>query len=122
VALRNTAGRYERLRLSDWASVKAQGREISVSVDTVQGGIDMLSTLSATQVIVKGKPGCNRIPKPARPLQRLLEAARVTLPEALPNKGSKCSRKKEAGSAPQKALKHKELRNLPTAGRGWNIR
>jgi len=54
---------------------------------TVQEGIDMLSTLCATQVIVKGKPGCNRIPKPARPLQRLLDAARVTLPEALPNNG-----------------------------------
>lgn len=178
VALRNTARRYEKLRLSGWASVKAQGREISVSVDedalaqvaqldgcyvlktdlapvaasketvhdrykdlalveqafrtsktvqlemrpihvrlkdrtrghafvvmlayllvrelaerwrdldvTVQEGIDMLSTLCATQVIIKGKPGCNRIPKPARPLQRLLDAARVTLPEALPNKG-----------------------------------
>ena len=178
VALRNTTRRYEKLRLSHWASVKAEGREISVSVDedalaqvaeldgcyvlktdlapvaasketvhdrykdlalveqafrtsktvqlemrpihvrlkdrtrghafvvmlayllvrelaerwrdldvTVQEGIDMLSTLCATQVIVKGKPGCNRIPKPARPLQRLLDAARVTLPEALPNKG-----------------------------------
>jgi len=178
VALRNTTRRYEKLRLSDWASVKARGREISVSVDedalaqvaeldgcyvlktdlapvaasketvhdrykdlalveqafrtsktvqlemrpihvrlkdrtrghafvvmlayllvrelaecwrdldvTVQEGIDMLSTLCATQVIIKGKPGCNRIPKPARPLQRLLDAARVTLPEALPNKG-----------------------------------
>jgi len=67
--------------------VKAQGREISVSIDTVQEGIDMLSTLCATQVIVTGKPGCNRIPKPARPLQCLLDAASVTLPEALPNKG-----------------------------------
>jgi len=62
---------------------------------TVQGGIDMLSTLCATQVIVKGKPGCNRIPKPARPLQRLLDAARVTLPEALPNRGANTAARKK---------------------------
>ena len=194
VALRNTARRYEKLRLSDWASVKAQGREISVSVDedalaqvaeldgcyvlktdlapvaasketvhdrykdlalveqafrtsktvqlemrpihvrlkdrtrghafvimlayllvrelaerwrdldvTVQEGIDMLSTLCATQVIIKGKPGCNRIPKPARTLQRLLDAAHVTLPEALPNKGVIVAARKKL---PQRRRKH----------------
>jgi len=75
--------------------VKARGREISVSVDTVQEGIDMLSTLCATQVIVKDKPGCNRIPKPARPLQRVLEAARVMLPEALPNRGANAAARKK---------------------------
>jgi len=46
-------------------------------------------------VIVKGKPGCNRIPKPARPLQRLLDAARVTLPEALPNRGANAAARKK---------------------------
>lgn len=177
-ALRHTVQRCEKLRLSGWASVKADGREISIVVDenalariaeldgcyvlktdlapvaasketihgrykdlalveqafrtsktvqlemrpihvrlkdrtrghafvvmlayllvrelakrwrdldvTVQEGIDLLGTLCATRVVIKGKPGCNRIPNPAAPLQRLLDAARVTLPEALPDKG-----------------------------------
>jgi len=54
---------------------------------TVQEGLDELSTLCATELLVDGRPRCNCIPQPRPSVQHLLAAAAVRLPEALPCKG-----------------------------------
>ena len=54
---------------------------------TVQEGIEQLCTLCMTQVCINGQPRSSRIPQPSDSLQRLLDAARVRLPDALPHRG-----------------------------------
>ena len=54
---------------------------------TVQEGLDELSTLCATEMVVNGRPRCNCIPQPRASLRQLLNAADVRLPEAMPCKG-----------------------------------
>jgi len=54
---------------------------------TVEEGIDPLDTLCATQLVIKGKVRCNRIPQPRASLRQLLKAAQVTLPEVLASNG-----------------------------------
>ena len=54
---------------------------------TVEEGIEALSTLCATKVLLKGVVRCIQIPRPREPLQQLLAAARISLPEAFPSKG-----------------------------------
>lgn len=53
---------------------------------TVQEGLDELTTLCATEMLVNGRPRCNCIPQPRPSVQQLLAAAAVRLPEALPCK------------------------------------
>ena len=67
-------------------------REIDL---TVEEGIKELATLCADEVLVKGMPRCNKIPEPRPQLQRLLEAAQVHLPEALPCRGVRVATKKK---------------------------
>jgi transposase len=55
---------------------------------TVREGLDQLSTLCATQILVKGVVRCNQIPMPRDLSQKLLTAADIHLPEALPNLGA----------------------------------
>ena len=54
---------------------------------TVQEGLDELTTLCATEMLVNGRPRCNCIPQPRPSVRQLLDAAAVRLPEALPCKG-----------------------------------
>jgi hypothetical protein len=54
---------------------------------TVAEGIHELTTLCATELLINGHPRCNCIPQPRRSAQKLLEAAGVRLPQALPCKG-----------------------------------
>jgi transposase len=54
---------------------------------TVSEGIKELSQLCATQIKVKGKHLCNKIPEPRESLSQLLKAAYVKLPEVLPCSG-----------------------------------
>ena len=54
---------------------------------TVEEGLKELTTLCATQVLVKGQARCNKIPQPRPRLQQLLDLARVRLPQVLPCKG-----------------------------------
>ena len=54
---------------------------------TVQEGLDEMSTLCATELLVDGRPRCNCIPQPRASVGRLLAAAAVRLPAALPCKG-----------------------------------
>ena len=64
-------------------------RQTWVDLDlTVQEGLDQLTTLCATQILVKGEVRCNQIPMPRDLSQKLLRAAEVHLPEALPHLGA----------------------------------
>lgn len=62
---------------------------------TVEEGIKELSTLCANKVEIKGLGRCNQIPKPRESIMRLLDAANVKLPEALPCRGIKVTTKKK---------------------------
>ena len=53
----------------------------------VQEGLDELSSLCATEVLVQGSVRCNKIPTPRGTLAELLKGADVKLPEALPCRG-----------------------------------
>jgi hypothetical protein len=51
--------------------------------------------LCTTEMKVKGKPLCNKIPEPRESLSQLLKAAYVTLPETLPCRGMKVATRKK---------------------------
>jgi transposase len=55
---------------------------------TVQEGLDQLTTLCATQILVQGEARCNQIPIPRDLSQKLLRAADIHLPQALPHLGA----------------------------------
>lgn len=61
----------------------------------VEEGIKELSTLCANEVEIKGLGRCNQIPTPRESVMRLLKAAKVKLPEALPCRGIKVTTKKK---------------------------
>lgn len=62
---------------------------------TVEEGIKELSTLCAQEVSFNGKERCNQIPEPRASVRKLIDAAKVRLPEALPSKGIVVSTKKK---------------------------
>lgn len=62
---------------------------------TVEEGIKELSTLCAQEVSFNGKERCNQIPEPRASVRKLIAAARVRMPEALPSKGIVVSTKKK---------------------------
>jgi transposase len=55
---------------------------------TVEEGLGQLTTLCATQILVKGEVRCNQIPTPRDLSQKLLQAADIHLPQALPHLGA----------------------------------
>ena len=74
-------------------------REMEV---TVNEGISQLDTICATQLLIKGKVRSNQIPRPRPFLQQLLQAAQVSLPEVLPNRGVTVTTKKKLTSRRKK--------------------
>jgi len=62
---------------------------------TVEEGIKELSTLCANEVEIKGVGTVNQIPEPRASVKRLLETAKVTLPESLPFRGINVTTKKK---------------------------
>ena len=69
------------------------------SIDaTVPEGLDKLKTLCMMQLVIKGRPLCNCIPKPEESVQHLLEKAQVTLPAVLPNRGVHVATRKKLPS------------------------
>lgn len=48
---------------------------------TIEEGIRELETLCVMDVMVKGEFSCHKFPKPQAAIQRLIDAAQVTLPE-----------------------------------------
>ena len=51
---------------------------------TVQEGLDRLASLCVVEVIIGGRPSYNQVPTPRADLRRLLQAAGVAIPAALP--------------------------------------
>jgi len=56
---------------------------------TVEEGLEQLTTLCANQILVKGEVRCNQIPIPRDLSQKLLKAADIHLPKALPHLGAR---------------------------------
>src|SRR4030042_4881065 len=65
---------------------------------TIQEGINELSTLCATDLIINGEKQCNQIPQPRGSVRKLIEAANVRMPEALPCRGIIVTTKKKLTS------------------------
>ncbi len=65
---------------------------------TVEEGINELSTLCAQEVSFDGKEQCNQIPQPRGSVKKLLDAARVRMPEVLPSKSIIVTTKKKLTS------------------------
>jgi hypothetical protein len=62
---------------------------------TVEEGLDQLTTLCATQILVKNEVRCNQIPVPRDLSQELLKAADIHLPTALPYLGARVVTRKK---------------------------
>ena len=62
---------------------------------TVAEGINELTTLCATEVLVNDEPRCHKIPQPRPSLEQLLKAASVRLPDVLPCKGTRVATRKK---------------------------
>lgn len=65
---------------------------------TVEEGLDELTTLCATELLVRGQPQCNCIPQPRESVQRFLDKAEVRLPGALPDRGVHVATRKKLPS------------------------
>ena len=69
------------------------------SIDaTVPEGLDRLKTRCMMQLVIKGRPLCNCIPKPEESVQHLLEKAQGTLPAVLPHRGVHVATRKKLPS------------------------
>ncbi len=62
---------------------------------TVEEGIQELATLCMTEVTIAGRPRINEVPTPRASIKRLLQAAGIRLPKALPYTGAVVSSKKK---------------------------
>jgi len=62
---------------------------------TVEEGLEQLTTLCSTQIMVKGEVRCNQIPTPRDLSQKLLRAADIHLPEVLPHLGARVVTRKK---------------------------
>jgi len=61
----------------------------------VQEGLDELAGLCVTEIVEKGRARCSQIPEPRESSRKLLEAAKIRLPEALACRGVVVSTKKK---------------------------
>jgi hypothetical protein len=62
---------------------------------TVAEGVDELTTLCATEVLVNDEPRCNKIPQPRPSVEQLLKLASVRLPDILPCSGTRVASRKK---------------------------
>lgn len=62
---------------------------------TVAEGIDELTTLCATEVLVNDEPRCNKIPQPRPSVEQLLKFASVHLPDILPCRGTRVASRRK---------------------------
>jgi len=62
---------------------------------TVAEGIQELTTLCTTEILVNGRPRCHKIPQPRSTVKQLLKAASVRLPDILPCKGTHVATRKK---------------------------
>ena len=62
---------------------------------TVEEGLDELKSLCTTHVVVKGTAMLHNVPQPRGSVQRLLDAAHVTLPKTIADRGVRVSTSKK---------------------------
>ena len=62
---------------------------------TVEEGLDELKSLCTTQVTVKGRPVLHNVPQPRKSVQCLLDAAKITLPKSIVDRGVRVSTRKK---------------------------
>lgn len=62
---------------------------------TVEEGLDELKSLCTTRVTVKGQSVLHNVPAPRESVQRLLDAAHVTLPKTIADRGVRVSTRKK---------------------------
>ena len=62
---------------------------------TVDEGIGELATLCATEILIEGQPRCHQIPQARQSARRLLQAAKVRLPDVLPCSGVRVATRKK---------------------------
>jgi transposase len=62
---------------------------------TVEEGLDELKSLCTTRVTVKGQSVLHNVPEPRERVQRLLDAAHVTLPKTIADRGVRVSTRKK---------------------------
>ena len=62
---------------------------------TVAEGLDELKSLCTTQVTVKGRSVLHNVPKPRESVHRLLDAAQITLPKSIADRGVRVSTRKK---------------------------
>ena len=62
---------------------------------TVAEGIQELTTLCATEMLINDQPRCHKIPQPRLSTKELLKAASVRLPDVLPCKGFRVATRKK---------------------------
>jgi len=62
---------------------------------TVEEGLNELTSLCTTQVVVKGRSVLHNIPRPRESVQQLLDAANITLPKSIPDRGVRVSTRKK---------------------------
>jgi transposase len=62
---------------------------------TVEEGLEELKSLCTTQVTVKGRSVLHNVPQPRESVQRLLDAAKITLPKSIADRGVRVSTRKK---------------------------
>ncbi len=62
---------------------------------TVEEGLDELKSLCTTQVVIKGRAVLHNIPQPRTSVQSLLNAAHITLPNSILDRGVCVSTRKK---------------------------
>ncbi len=62
---------------------------------TVEEALDELKSLCTTRVVVKGTSVMHNVPKPRESVQRLLDAAHITLPKTIADRGVRVSTRKK---------------------------
>lgn len=75
---------------------------------TVAEGLDELKSLCTTRVTVKGQAVLHNVPEPRESVQRLLDAAHVTLPKTIADRGVRVSTRKKLVDE-RKPLRNKRL-------------
>jgi transposase len=62
---------------------------------TVEEGVEELKSLCTTRVRVKGRPALQNVPEPRESVRRLLDAAKITLPKCIVDRGVRVSTRKK---------------------------
>jgi transposase len=80
---------------------------------TVEEGLDELKSLCTTRVTVKGQSVLHNVPEPRESVQRLLDAAHVTLPKTIADRGVRVSTRKKLVDERKPASKKRLTRESP---------